>query len=277
MAYAVYIPILGQSDLPPCAGLLERWAAKMNSTELSKKIGLLRSVHQKTLNNVFIWTSFARGALDTAKGDPDFLNQKRFKVPSSVRGKEVERTATELKEIAERAVENEIYYSVFVYAVAQVEAFIGDVLFEILTLDNRRIKTRVKGIDHTSKIEVSEIIDAPSREEIISGIIQKELTSLFYASPALQMEYFQSVTGVTLSKDLIGQWLEIKATRDIIVHNSGVSNSVYVKKADSHARAKDGEVLPMDEKYFGKAIASMKSLIGRASSGIQAELKKKNA
>lgn len=245
----------------------------MNATELSKKIGSLRSVHQKTLNNVFIWTSFSRGALDAAKDDPAFLNQKRFKVPSTVRGKEVERTAAELKEIAERAVAKEIYYSVFVYAVAQVEAFIGDVLFEILSFDNRRLKTRVKGIDHTSKIEVSDVIDASSRDEIISGIIQKELTSLFYAAPALQIEYFQSVTGVSLSKDLIGHWLEIKATRDIIVHNSGIANSVYLKKADSYARAKDGDVLPMDEKYFAKAIASMKSLIGKASSVIQAELK----
>ena len=249
----------------------------MNATELSNRIGALRSAHQKTLNNVFIWTSFARDALDTAKDDPAFLNQKRFKVPSTVRGKEVERTAAELKEIATRAVASEIYYSVFVYVVAQVEAFIADVLFEMLSFDNRRMKTRVKGIDHISKIDVSEVIDASSREELILGIIEKELTSLFYASPALQMEYFQSVTGVSLPKDLVGQWLEIKATRDIIVHNSGIANSVYLKKADSYARAKDGDPLPMDDKYFAGAIASMKSLIGKASSAIQAELKKSAA
>ncbi len=246
----------------------------MNANQLSKKIGLLRSEHQKILNNVFIWSSFARGALDAAKNDPNFLNQKQFKVPSRVRGKEVERTAEELKDIATSAVSREIYYSVFVYVVAQVEAFLSDVLFEILSFDNRRIKTRVKGIEHVSKIDVSEIIDSNSREDLISGIILKELTSLFYASPALQIEYFQSVTGVSISKELTDQWLEIKATRDIIVHNSGIANSVYLRKADSLVRAKDGELLPIDEKYFGDAIASMKTLIGRASSGIQAELKK---
>ena len=249
----------------------------MNATQLSKRIGVLRSEHQKTLNNVFIWSSFARGALDAAKDDPNFLNQKRFKVPSNVRDKEVGRTADELKDIAANAVSQEIYYSVFVYVVAQVEAFLGDVLFEMLSFDNRRIKTRVKGIDHVSKIDVSDVIDSVSREELISGIILKELTALFYASPALQIEYFQSVTGVSLPKELTNQWLEIKATRDIIVHNSGIANSVYLKKADSLARAKDGEQLPIDEKYFGGAIASMKSLIGKASSGIQAELKKSAA
>jgi len=246
----------------------------MNATQLSKRIGALRSEHQRTLNNVFIWSSFARSALNTAKDDPDFLNQQRFKVPSRIRGKEIERTAEELKEIAENAVSNEIYYSVFVYVVAQVEAFVGDVLFEMLNFDNRRIKTRVRGIDHISKIDVCEVIDSASREELVAGIISKELISLFYAPPVLQMEYFQSVTGVNLPKELTNQWIEIKATRDIIVHNSEIANSVYLKKAGSLARANDGEVLTMDEKYFGDAIAFMKSLIGKVASGIQTELKK---
>jgi hypothetical protein len=246
----------------------------MKSTELWSKIGSLRSERQKTLNDLVIWSSFARGALDTAKNDTRFLKQKRFKVPSNVEGKEVTRTADQLRAIAKGAVNRDIYYSVFVYAVAQVEAFIGEVLFEILSFDNRRIKTRIKGIDHTSKVEVSEIVDATSREEIISSIIRKELAALFYAAPALQMEYFQSVTGVKLPKEIIGQWLEIKATRDIIVHNSGVANSVYLKKAGNNGRASDGDVLPMDEKYFGNAIASMKSLIGKTSSVIQEDLKK---
>lgn len=245
----------------------------MNANGLSKRIGALRGVHQKSLNNIFIWTSFARGALDTAKDDAAFLKQKRFKVPSNVRDKKVDRTTVQLREIAERAVSKEIYYSVFVYAVAQVEAFIGDILFEVLSFDNRRIKTRIKGIDHTSKIDISEIIDASSREEIISGIINKELASLFYAAPVLQMEYFQSVAGITIPDELVGQWIEIKATRDIIVHNSGVANSVYLKKANADARAKAGEPLPMDEKYFANAIASMKSLIGKSTSLIQKELK----
>ncbi|MFL7963513.1 hypothetical protein ACEI36_14880 [Pseudomonas kielensis] len=247
----------------------------MTPTSLSKKIGLLRATHQKSLNNIYIWTSFARGALDVAKDDAAFLSQTRLKVPSKVRGKEVVRTVPQLKKIAEVAVAWEIYYSVFVYAVAQVEAFLGDALFEILSFDNRRLQTRVKGIDHTNKIDVTDIIKASSREEIIAGIIEKELASLFYASPLLQMEYFQAVAGISIPEELVLQWVEIKATRDIIVHSSGISNSVYVKKSSSYARAVDGEILPMDDKYFALAVSSMKSLIGKSSSLIQQKLKVK--
>ncbi|WP_460164374.1 hypothetical protein [Pseudomonas sp. S2_F03] len=249
----------------------------MTPTDLSKNIGRLRTKTQKSLNNIYIWTSFARSALNVAKNDAAFLSQTRLKVPSKVRGKEVERTVPQLKEIAEVAVSWEIYYSVFVYAVAQVEAFFGDALFEILSFDSRRLQTRVKGIDHTNKIDVSDIIKASSREEIVAGIIEKELASLFYAAPSLQMEYFQAVAAISLPDDLILQWLEIKATRDIIVHNSGISNSVYIKKSSSYARAMDGETLPMDDKYFALAVSSMKSLIGKSSSLIQYKLKEKSS
>lgn len=247
----------------------------MTPTDLSKKIGLLRTKHQKSLNNIYIWTSFARNALNVAKNDAAFLSQTRLKVPSKVRGKEIIRTVPQLKEIAEVAVAWEIYYSVFVYAVAQVEAFFGDALFEILNFDSRRLQTRVKGIDHINKIDVSDIIKASSREEIVASIIEKELASLFYAAPSLQMEYFQKVAAISLPDELVLQWLEIKATRDIIVHNSGIANSVYIKKSSSHARATDGETLPMDDKYFAQAVSSMKSLIGKSSSLIQQKLKEK--
>ncbi|MFB9127602.1 hypothetical protein E2553_41590 [Paraburkholderia dipogonis] len=160
------------------------------------------------------------------------------------------------------------------YSVAQVEAFVGDILFELLRYDNRRLKTHVKGIDHTAKIDVSELIDAASREHLIEGVIRKNLDLFFYAAPSLQMQYFQTVTGAKLSEDLVGKWIELKATRDIIVHNSGVANSKYLEKAGKLARAQDGEALPITDRYFADAISSMKSLVGKATSAIQVDLKK---
>jgi hypothetical protein len=245
--------------------------------QLDKRVGQLRNTLQRDLNNIYIWTSFSRDALDKARTDKGFTLQKRFRVPSTKRDKEIERTPEELQQIADRAVSKEIFFSVFVYAVAQVEAFVGDLLLELLRFDNRRLKTRVKGIDHTSKIDVNDLIDSSSREELIEEIIRKELVSLFYAAPSLQMEYFQAVTGVKLPDDIVASWIEIKATRDIIVHNSGVANTTYLRKADTKARAQDGEDLPMDEEYFGSALAIMKSFVGKVSSAIQRDLKKTDA
>jgi hypothetical protein len=248
----------------------------MNEAPLYKRVGTLRSALQRNLNNIYIWTSFSRNALDTARTDDSFTSQRRFRVPSATKNKEIERNAEQLRNIAEQAVAKEIFFSVFVYAVAQVEAFVGDLLQELLRFDNRRLKTRVKGIDHTSKIDVAELIDSASREELIESVIRRELTSLFYASPSIQMEYFQAVTGAKLPVDLVERWIELKATRDIIVHNSGIANATYLRKAGAKARVGDAEELPMNEKYFGAALADMKSLVGKAASSIQRDLKKSN-
>jgi hypothetical protein len=249
----------------------------VTSKRLHKRVGELRNDLQRDLNNIYIWASFARGALDKARADEGFTLQKRFRVPSTVKNKEIERTPEELKQIAERAISKEIFFSVFVYAVAQVEAFVGDLLLELLRFDNRRIKTRIKGIDHTSKIDINDLIDSSSREELIESVIRKELAALFYAAPSLQMEYFQAVSGVRLPPEIVESWIEVKATRDIIVHNSGIANVTYVRKAGGSARAADGEELPMDETYFAAALADMKSLVGKVSSAIQRDLKKSGA
>jgi len=246
----------------------------MKASELHKRVGALRTDLQRSLNNIYIWASFSKNALDLARADEGFLTQKRVRVPSKIKNKEIERSADDLRKIAEKAVAQEIYFSVFVYAVAQVEAFIGDLLFELLRFDPRRIKTRVQGIDQTSKIDVTELIDCSSREEVIDTVIRRDLVSLFYAAPSLQMEYLQAVTGVKLDGDIVARWIEIKATRDTIVHNSGVSNAIYVRKAGALARAKDGDSLPMTDEYFGGALALMKSFVGKVTSAIQRDLRK---
>lgn len=249
----------------------------LSPEKLHQRIGALRATLQMELNDVYIWTSFARQALESAREDGKFLGTKNFRVPSRTKNKKVDRTPAQLSRIAEKAVNQEIFFSVFVYVVAQVEAFVSDTLAELLRFDNRRLKTRIKGIDHTSKLEVSDLIDAKSREELIEQVIRKELVTLFYASPMLQMEYLQSVAGIKLPDDLVSKWLELKATRDIIVHSSGVANALYLRKAGTLARASEGEALPMNEGYFGDALASMKSLVGKVASSIQSELKKNAA
>jgi hypothetical protein len=246
----------------------------MKASELHKRVGKLRNDLQRSLNNIYIWASFSRNALNLARANEGFLIQNRFRVPSKIRNKEIERSADDLRQIAEKAVAQEIYFSVFVYAVAQVEAFINDLLFELLHFDPRRLKTRVKGIDQTSKIDVAELIDCSSRKEMIDTVIQRDLVSLFYARPSLQMEYLQAVTGVKLDGDIVAQWMEIKATRDTIVHNRGVSNAIYVRKAGALARAKAGDSLSMTDEYFEGSLALMKSLVGKITSPVQRDLKK---
>src|SRR5690606_24248426 len=46
------------------------------------------------------------------------------------------------------------------------------------------------------------------------------------------------------------RYIEVKASRDIFIHNQGVANEIYARKAGSHARVTPGMLLPADAAYF---------------------------
>src|SRR3546814_7747594 len=79
------------------------------------------------------------------------------------------------------------------------------------------------------------------------------------------------ISGAKLDEALSRKWFEVKATRDIIVHNSGIANDTYLKKAGDLHRVGDGQQLPVDADYFADTLSSMKSLIGKISSKIQSD------
>lgn len=67
-------------------------------------------------------------------------------------------------------------------------------------------------------------------------------------------EYAEAVEKL-LSADLNGcgayhKYVEVKATRDIHIHNSGIANEIYVRKSSSHTRVRSGEALPVDINNF---------------------------
>ncbi len=49
--------------------------------------------------------------------------------------------------------------------------------------------------------------------------------------------------------DQIQRLAEIKASRDVLVHNGGIANRIYVEKSGELARFADGELLLLPENY----------------------------
>ena len=156
-----------------------------------------------------------------------------------------------------------------------MEGFLQDTISLCLHFDNRRIKTPVQGIDHVRKIEVTDIIDSSNKIELISLIIERELTKIFYAGPDKQKEYFDKVLGVNIVDELWNNWTENKATRDLIVHNKGIINKIYIAKVKENSRGKIGEQIKVDKVYFDKSLADLKSLIGNISSTLKREYNNK--
>jgi hypothetical protein len=245
----------------------------MSLITLNKQIGELRTKYQKNINDIYIWSSIAFTELKKAKSNKTILHQEHFTVASLSHKRKIERTPDEIEDIFTNAINYEFYFSIFVYIVAQSEAFLFDLIECLLSNDHRRLKLRINGINLPTKIDVDEIIDSQNISIIIEQLISNYLSSIFYASPKCQLEYLNKITGIEIPEDIFWQWIEIKATRDIIVHNQGIVNSVYIEKTGSYARQEKDSRIVIDEIYYDNSLGIIKSLIGKISSALQRKYK----
>jgi hypothetical protein len=105
------------------------------------------------------------------------------------------------------------------------------------------------------------ILEAYSIDEVLNEVIANHIHSAFYASPMKYFQYIEETLSISIPRDQKATYSEIKATRDIYVHNGGVANKLYLQKAGKLARAENGDLLPLDEHYFASAISCMKNII----------------
>jgi hypothetical protein len=134
--------------------------------------------------------------------------------------------------------------------VAIIEALMGDVLRKVvLTFPNK--------IGSKRMIKSSMILAASSIEEIHLQTVDSVLNELAYNSPKDFAAECKNLLSVNLLEcPPFHKYMEIKATRDIYIHNQGVANDIYIQKASSHSRVKSGESLPIDTGYFLEAYES---------------------
>lgn len=241
--------------------------------------GKLRSKYQKNINDTFIWFSISQNAIKTALEDKNFLTKESSKVPSNKKTtikKGIKRTKEELSNILEKAYSRDLNSIVIISIIAQVEAYFSDLLESILRIDRRRLLIKINGINHTKSFEINKLFDFARMDDIFDDLIKKELISVFYASPEKQFEYIQKVCSINFDSkldNLMKKYVEFKATRDILVHNSGLINDVYLQKVGNNSRGKIGEILKVDNYYLEDVVKTSKSIIGSLSSLIQKENK----
>ncbi|THV57305.1 hypothetical protein EZV76_15025 [Flagellimonas alvinocaridis] len=245
----------------------------MNKTEFLKIAGQYRSQKQKLINDTFLWVSVSIIAMETIAESDDFLNIKKFEVPSRVKGKTVKRKPEDLKKIIGLAVNTDLYQSTFIYIVAQFEAFLSDIISLCLKYDQRKLRMNVSGGASNKKVDISEVLNCKTQDNIIDLIIDKQLGDLFYAGPKKQREYIEKVLSVELEEVQWLNWFEYKATRDLLVHNSGKINSIYLEKTGEKARGKLNEKIELNKEYFDDALSNIKSMIGRIDKGIRKSVK----
>jgi len=100
------------------------------------------------------------------------------------------------------------------------------------------------------QVEMGAVLKALDKSAIVLTVVDKELNKLKYERLADWFGYLERLTNLgSPTADEIEQLAEIKASRDILVHNNGIANATYVSKGGSRARYNDGEKLDIPEQY----------------------------
>ena len=236
----------------------------MDITELREKASALRVEKQSLLNDTFFWAQLAKEAVGQL---PD--TKFKFEVPkagSSGKMRTVSRNHPD--KLKERILKKDIYNSAFVSMVAAMEDYLSKIMTWILLADHQRIKCTISGINFSKDVAITDLIDK-DMNEIIEDITEQRVASLFYARPEKQLEYFDKALGLKVNEEIWGKWIEIKARRDLWIHNSGIVNQVYLSKTGDYHLYEAGDEAIITEQYFNDCVATLKTMIGRMDRDIR--------
>ncbi|HEX5445011.1 MAG TPA: hypothetical protein VFW87_14330 [Pirellulales bacterium] len=146
-------------------------------------------------------------------------------------------------------------------------------LFEDFVFDLLRSWLAAYPASFSSKqVSMAEVLKAPDISAIVSAAIDKELNDLKYKRVAEWFSYLARLAQLGCpDPSEIEQIAEIKASRDVLVHNHGVANATYVSKAGASARFKEGEKLLIPEPYHRASWQAIRDIVRKISAAAVAK------
>ena len=122
-------------------------------------------------------------------------------------------------------------------------------------------------------IPLAFVTDNPDRESILRAVIAQELDRLKYRRPAAWFQYLEGRAKLGVpTADQIEQLAEVKACRDVLVHNRGVANATYRNKAGAKARAAEGVRLEVTDPYLRDSWSLILKVVQETSAAALAKL-----
>ena len=216
----------------------------------------------RELNNTYVINTIARRSLKFAQDELESKRRTKFnyKVPtvSQKDNISIAKTKKQVIKLIENTVDRDLFSQSVITAVAITEGYLSKSLYTILSKFPEKLASNDK------KIDISLIFESDDLIELIDKIILKQINSAFYSSPAKYFEYSEKILSIKIRKSLKDQYAEIKATRDILVHNGGIINDQYIFKSGKKARASSeniDELIDLDPEYFDQSIRGMKKLV----------------
>ena len=112
------------------------------------------------------------------------------------------------------------------------------------------------------QIDFRTAYEAPDREAIVEAVVLKELNEVAYDKPAGWFAYLKERIGLTRPTDEeVAEFVEAKASRDLLVHGDGVVNKIYLAKAGKFARYPLGRRVEFPDSYHRRVWAVLQAII----------------
>lgn len=111
-------------------------------------------------------------------------------------------------------------------------------------------------------LELRTVLEASGTEAVVGAVVDRKLHALAHQRPGDWFKFLKRLSGIDgPAEHDIARLAEIKASRDVLVHNNGIANAVYVRKAGPLARRNDGEKLSISSTYHRESWAVIERLI----------------
>ncbi len=227
--------------------------------------------HFRFLNDLWIFTQLVRPQFK-ARGEELRASKskakKRYPVPKRSRVTISRRTDADVGQVFIAQYERGVFETNIISIVSRTEAFVQECLLIAISANPEKLSILDK-----SGIPLDLFLTHEDRSALLERLVALRCQELMFAKPADYMRKVSEVLSVEIPEDRIEAYIELKATRDVLIHNQGLINRIYLDKAGQSARGGLGEELEIDADYFGEAIMSSKGLSG----AIQAATEEKYA
>jgi hypothetical protein len=236
----------------------------MPNEAFAKQVYALQNKTVRQLNDSHIFLEQAQPLLVEAKATYENSKSKagrRYYVPSVDRRKFAKRTDAELKEIYDHYAATGLFEAFLVTAVSQFESFLADVLLAFFGHYPIRITESVQNVPACPNISPKDLLQAADKDALVRRVLNDHITNVFRQKPSVYMSYVVKLLSAK-SDASFADYYEVAATRDLVVHNNCIVNSIYSEKAGAKARGEVGTKLIVDEAYFSAALAKLKKVSG---------------
>jgi hypothetical protein len=120
-----------------------------------------------------------------------------------------------------------------------------------------------KGANHSENKEIVITQEILNKGSIIENVIENEIYKIGYKDIISQIEAVEHITSITIDRTLVDldNLIEVKETRNLLLHNNLRVNELYLNKTRSVKRSHEvGDQLVIDKVYALESMALLLSI-----------------